>query len=218
MEKDEVQKLIDAAIAKHLSQVPTSQRKKSRLDERFRYWQESSIKQTSFFNNLLLVLGAGVLSLAYKVETYATKTFGITNIEWETTIILFSFITMSLSVLFGVFCGLNRIFDFRYTLKTLRIRKMFLKKHKDKYSDIEAVTPYNGSFRSYLFTMNNDIRTLGLQTEPELADASIETFKTVISTLKGFTERIGVVSRRLLRTQLWLMVIGFLMYLIGLMF
>lgn len=91
------------------------------LKDRELRWQDTSVSQVSFFNNLLILLGTGFLGFAFNASEISKYQAG--NAQWQPTCIFLALLLMTLSVLLGLLCGFNRILDFRYTHRINRYRR-----------------------------------------------------------------------------------------------
>src|SRR6266403_5013819 len=84
-------------------------------NERFVRWQKISIEHLGFCNNLILALTIGALS--YSLTLTQDKTFVTARTaRWYLGAVLFiALVALSLSIVLGLFCMLNRLRDFRGT-------------------------------------------------------------------------------------------------------
>ena len=86
-------------------------------------WTSESLKQLSFYNNLLLTLSVGFLSLSFNPNHINGLRFSITNIDWSFTFFIISLISIILSILTGLLLAICRLQDFRLTRKVNQIRQ-----------------------------------------------------------------------------------------------
>ncbi len=84
-------------------------------NERFVRWQKIAIDHLGFCNNLILALTLGALS--YSLTLTQDKTFvAARTARWYLgAVLLIAFVALSLSMVLGLFCMLNRLRDFRGT-------------------------------------------------------------------------------------------------------
>jgi len=76
-------------------------------------WTNESLRQLSFSNNLILSLGVGFLSFAYKNMELKPLSFTLERIDWGLTFCIWSITLIALSILFGLVLALSRLWDFR---------------------------------------------------------------------------------------------------------
>src|ERR1700733_7157918 len=84
-------------------------------NERFVRWQKISIDHLGFCNNVILALAVGALS--YSLTLTQDKIFmaARTAHYYVGTALYIAFVGLSLSIVLGLFCMLNRLRDFRGT-------------------------------------------------------------------------------------------------------
>ncbi len=95
--------------------------------ERYKRWQDKTREQLSFFNNLLFTLSVGFLSFAYKNLLESKVEFSFCHPKFSTTLLVISIISIALSVLVGLLCTINRLYDFRITTHINQVRYWFEK-------------------------------------------------------------------------------------------
>ena len=86
-------------------------------------WTEKAVNQLSFFNNLILSLGVGFIAFGYKNIDLKPITFTLSNIDYAMTLSVLSILSTALSIILGLFIGLNRLWDFRITRQINQIRQ-----------------------------------------------------------------------------------------------
>ncbi len=116
--------------------------------ERNKRWGDKSLSQLSFFNNLILTLGVGFLSIGYQDLNNQTFIFSIDNIDWKLTTSLSSIIFVSLSIFVGLLVGINRLWDFRLTRQINQIRQRMYEHSEVK---LDQRTPNKYSLKNRLF-------------------------------------------------------------------
>src|SRR6266478_3235429 len=85
-------------------------------NERFVRWQKISIDHLGFCNNLILVLTIGALSYSLTLTQDKLFVAAARTARCHLGIVLFiALMALSLSVVSGLFCMLNRLRDFRGT-------------------------------------------------------------------------------------------------------
>ena len=87
-------------------------------NERFVRWQGLTISQLT--QAVSVVLGFAVATLGFDVTLLMNEKF--TPVSWQKCLFAVALITLLLSVAFGVGCVVNRLRDFRETMKAARGR------------------------------------------------------------------------------------------------
>jgi hypothetical protein len=106
------------------------------LYDRFVRWQQLTISQLSFTNNLFLGLNLGFLSF------FITQSgFSISCICCLLTLQVLTFLGLGISFITGIMAVWNRLIDFRTTTQLVKKRKQkFEHEHNIKiHSDIESI-------------------------------------------------------------------------------
>ena len=111
---------------------------------------EKSVNQLSFFNNLILTLGVGFIAFGYKNIDLKSLTFTLSNIDCAMTLSFLSILSMALSIILGLFVGLNRLWDFRITRQINQIRQNMYE-HSQKKLDESTPQRYNRYDRVTLY-------------------------------------------------------------------
>lgn len=119
--------------------------------ERYGFWQNLSLNQLSFSNNLFLVAAFTSIGFIYKQMPQSGIYYtGICNSDKNLTLIVVAVILFSISIFSGFSCVLTRIADIRITRNIILTRKRFYSHYSDK--KISSETFDNG----YLTTKNRD--------------------------------------------------------------
>ena len=90
----------------------------NRLNERFARWQQLTIKQLSFTNNLFIGFTLGLLSFLLSQTSLI-----ISPLCWEIIFYLSSLIVLCISLIIGIILVINRLIDFRETTQLIYYRK-----------------------------------------------------------------------------------------------
>lgn len=106
------------------------------LKNRFIRWQQLTISQLSFTNNLFLGFNLGFLSF---FVSQPGVLFG--GICWLFTLQIFSVLSLMISFITGIMTVLNRLRDFRLTKTLVKNRRLkFEDEHNiQKHQDIEKI-------------------------------------------------------------------------------
>lgn len=150
--------------------------------ERNTRWTDKSIRQLSFFNNLILSLGVGFISFAYKNIAANSLAFTLSSIDWPITLSVLSFVSIGLSIFFGLLVGLNRLWDFRITGQINQIRQRMYE-HSEKKLDESTPKKYKMADRIKL-----NIRLFREQ-YPRITIEQCKEFNTLETTKKENIEK-----------------------------
>lgn len=85
-------------------------------------WADESLKQLSFYNNLLLTLSVGFLSFSFNKYTFSNIHFFGAEVDWCLTFLLISTVSITVSIIAGLFVAINRLQDFRISRRISLIR------------------------------------------------------------------------------------------------
>lgn len=96
--------------------------KEREYKDRIVRWQQLSIKQLSFVNNLILTLS--LLFFGFSINYNFLK---FNDNKWLFLFQITSLLMLSLSFVLGVYTAISRLYDFRLTTELLRKRKEKLK-------------------------------------------------------------------------------------------
>jgi hypothetical protein len=107
-------------------------------NERFVRWQKISIDHLGFCNNLILALA--IAALSYSLNLIQDKTFSAARTaHWYLGAVLFIALgALSLSVVLGLLCMLNRLRDFRATAQ--RAKDSLAALSKEELSQMGKIT------------------------------------------------------------------------------
>jgi len=89
-------------------------------NERFVRWQKISIDHLGFCNNLILALTIGALSYSLNLTQDKTFIMARTARLYLGPVLFIALAALSLSIVSGLFCMLNRLRDFRGTAQRAR--------------------------------------------------------------------------------------------------
>ena len=107
-------------------------------------WATESLKQLSFYNNLLLTISVGFFSFSFKPnDNLAGLRVSCVNIDWSFTFLVSSLMLVTLSILTGLFLVINRLQDFRLTRQINQIRQRAFEHSQVK---LDERTPNEFSF------------------------------------------------------------------------
>ncbi|MEO7990066.1 MAG: hypothetical protein ABI663_11020 [Chryseolinea sp.] len=98
-------------------------------------WTNESLKQLSFYNNLLLTLSVGFLGFSFKLDNFGGLRLSYSSPNWSLTFLVFSIILVTLSVVTGLLLALNRLQDVRLTRQINQIRQRILEHSGAKLDD-----------------------------------------------------------------------------------
>lgn len=117
-------------------------------ENRYVRWTQMSSSQLSFYNNLLLTLGVGFLSFAYKSVSLHKIKFSLKSPDMSLTFYVMSLILTAISVLLGFLVNISRLYDFRLTRHINLVRKRTLEHSGEK---LDERTPERYSYWKVFF-------------------------------------------------------------------
>lgn len=106
-------------------------------------WQAITIGQLTYAINL--ILGFSVATLGFQLSLLQSSDFN--PVSWGKCIFSISLICLFSSMLFGVWVVINRLKDFRLTMRTARKREAMLSDKKTEEEIDRALEPYRISGR-----------------------------------------------------------------------
>lgn len=188
--------------------------------ERYRRWQDKTREQLSFFNNLLFTLSVGFLSFAYKNLLDSKVEFSFL----QTTLLVISIISIALSVLVGLFCAINRLYDFRITTHINQVRYWFEKSiYNTNKGKLDGKTPEKCSWcERNLLTFK-----VLLEIYPRLTLEDCDNFHTIMSekekelfkenfrNLRKIAHNLGIGTWTRVKWQILLFAIGVILFVIS---
>ena len=142
--------------------------------DRHRIWQDLSLKQMSFFNNLLIIISIGFLGFLVKDEFFKLIHINFQeSFHFKSLLFVISVIIALLSVFYGLLSALVRLYDFRLS-RHIALTRLRIYKGKDwdreilKANKVEKIS-YNArydllakiAFDKFLFFSKEDIEKLG---------------------------------------------------------
>lgn len=107
----------------------------NKYHKRYIRWTDKALSQFSFFNNLILAISIGLLSLGYNSFNFHDIQLTFNHIDWYLTISLFSFILIGVSLLIGSYLAFIRLYNFRITRNICRIRYQYFNLFGNKLDD-----------------------------------------------------------------------------------
>lgn len=105
--------------------------------ERIVRWQQLSIKQLSFVNNLFISLS--LVFFGFLINNNFLK---FNDNKWLFFVQILSLLTLSFSFILGVYTTMNRLYDFRLTTDLVRKRKERLRCHEEKRTSLGKEIDY----------------------------------------------------------------------------
>jgi len=112
-------------------------------------WTDKTLSQLSFYNNFILSLSIGFITLAYEMERIDNVTFS-NNPDCSLTIYVISIVMITISIILGIIVCLKRLYDFRVTKQINQIRQRALE-HSDKKLDEKTPDKYHWAKRKKMF-------------------------------------------------------------------
>lgn len=114
--------------------------------ERFIRWQQLTIEQLSYANNLFLVLALAFLSF-FSSQTNLKFSFNCLLL----TIQIFSYLSLGVSFIIGILTVLNRLKDFRSTHQLVKNKKLRFEYHQKIRENLD-ITKIESEINKYQMT------------------------------------------------------------------
>lgn len=195
----------------------TSAQKIKEYQNRHIRWSDESLKQLSFYNNLLLTLSVGFLAFLFHKDSFIGVYFNYSNINWSLTILVGSAITITFSILLGLFVAINRLQDFRVSRKISFVRYGIYKHSKGL---LDETTPDRFNFWKRL--------TLAFHNYPSLTIEECKAYKTAefkerekirfkFRELRNIAHNLGRTSWNFTVAQTISLAIGIALYIFGIL-
>jgi hypothetical protein len=193
--------------------------KENKYHERYVRWQDKTREQLSFFNNLLLTLSVGFLSFAYKNFLDQKIEFNLSHPKLSTTLLVFSIVSISISIFVGLLCVINRLYDFRITTHINQIR-YWVWKHSNTELDESSSPEYNKCERR-LLTISLfccGFKRIKIEECKEFKNACFEKrgeFSAKFKKLRTLTHNLGIGTWNRLNWQIGLFFVGILLFVVA---
>jgi len=180
-------------------------------------WTIESIKQLSYFNNLLLTISVAFLSFTFKPEAFVGLGFTFEHIGWSISFLVCSLWLVVISVFLGLILTVNRLQDFNVTRKINQIRQLIFEHCEVKLNESTPDTfdlwkRMTLIFRSIpIVTMEDCKNFKSLNTEEQ------ENIKSKFSELRNIAHNLGLSTWRNTKFQILCFGLSIIMYLISLL-
>lgn len=190
--------------------------KEQDLRNRYENWTDKSISQLSFFNNLLLAISVGLVTLVFKDMDISGVEFTFHKINYSITCLRISLVIFTISIFIGLFVALSRLYDFRLTRRICYIKYKYFKRTKNELKSTKTRGEYKLLKRIIMLI------TLPF-TDKRINDADFDDF--IISriddgfekfdTLREITYNLGIGTWNMLNWQICTFILGMILFLIG---
>ena len=182
--------------------------------ERYVRWQDKTIAQLSFFNNLLLTISVGFLSFGYKEIKVNHMTFNLCTYDLKLTLSIVSLIFMAFSIFYGLIVALNRLYDFRITTHINQVRYWTIK-HSKINLDESSSTNFKDNLPTLLCLLFKDFDRINIEECKILKNESLENiveFNYKFKRLRAIANILGAKSWKNLKFQIALFFIGIVLF------
>lgn len=179
--------------------------------ERHRNWQNKAIEQLSFANNFLLTISTGLLAILFDKNILIDSEFCLFNCEIDKsfTFYLFSLLFILLSIIFGVFVLVSRLYDFRLSRHITLVRLKFYCKNKNlitnenKYAAVLSSDDFNyPNFQQRIETISKVIFVkINFLTKTEMKTSKTDFPKEKFKSIREFSYRLGIISWKWTKLQ-----------------
>lgn len=163
-------------------------------------WTDESLKQLSFYNNLLLTLSVGFLSFSFNQYTFKGIRFSCTNVDCSLTLLVGSVIFVTISIILGLFVAINRLQDFRVSRHISLVRYRVYKYSGIKFKD---ETPELNLWKRpcWIFQKYPIIRVEDCQNYKEANLEERKKIKNDFKKLRAISDNLGYMTWCLLKWQ-----------------
>jgi hypothetical protein len=190
----------------------------SKYHEREMRWNNKTLNELSFLNNLILTLSVGFLAFSYKTELLKNAHFAIKDINWSITLIIFSLFAIVFSILIGLIVSINRLIDFRLTRFINLIRYRMIK-HASKKLD-ESTPEKFGRVKRFFLPLPFILKFPRITIEEckKFKDLSSNEKKMILDKfklLRKITFNLGYSTWRKTLLQILLFAVSILLYLLA---
>ena len=179
------------------------------MSDAFQRWQDNSRRSLEYVNNILIALGSGLIAVALADANDPAKLAHL--LPWQRAAAGTAVILLGLSILAGVATAANRLQSARLTARLTRIRD--LRGRALPVPDTGPEWQYDrlkGIIRALAgpeHVTRRGVRSTAcrVSAEPELTTKNVQ---DVVDALRGWTNRADTRTWRLIRAQLWLFLLG----------
>ncbi len=180
-------------------------------------WTNESLKQLSFFNNLLLTISVAFLTFTFKSKDIVGLRFTFQDIDWSLTFLICSLWLVVFSVITGLILTVNRLQDFNVTRKVNQIRQRMLEHSEAK---LNQSTPETFDFwrRLTLAFQNHTTVTMeDCKNYKSLKTDEQENIKYKFRELRNIAHNLGLNTWRNTKLQTLYFGLSIIMYLMSLL-
>lgn len=191
--------------------------------ERYVRWQDKTREQLSFFNNLLFTLSVGFLSFAYKNIFVSNIKICLCHPQYNTTLYFCSILFISSSILVGLLCVINRLYDFRITSQINQVRYWFEKStYNTNKEKLDGKTPEKFScckrnlliFKVF-FEIYPRLRLEDCNGFHSMSPEEKKSFNEDFKKLRNIAHNLGIGTWTRIKWQIGLFFIGILLFAIA---
>jgi hypothetical protein len=184
---------------------------------------DSSTSMTTFFNNILIGLGAGFLGFTFKDARLSEMQWDFPGLERIPTFALLSLIFMACSSFAGLLCSYNRILDFKHTHKISSLKKAYyantgefiagdpvdMEKEKGRWKRwmAKVIRAWFCRPKEYILSLENN--------DPVKKAFDPVKEEGYVKNLKLLTRQLGYATRFLLKMQWCLFILALILFIVA---
>lgn len=187
-----------------------------RFKKNYDYWTDKSINQLSFFNNLLLTISIGIVTLTFKDLGISGIELTFHKINYTITFLIGSFLTLNFSILIGLFVALSRLYDFRLTRHICFIKYKYFKKTNKELKSTKNRSKFQLTKRiKMLINVIFTDKTINETDIDDFIESGKDNGFEKFDTLREITHNLGIGTWNMLNWQVITFIIGMILFLIG---
>lgn len=187
--------------------------------ERNSRWIDIAMSQLTFLNNLLITLAIGFLAFAFDKLKNTDIRFLPTNIDWQITLYMISFLLLSLSIFIGILAAQNRLLNFRITRNINQTRYRVLQ-YSGVILDTSTVKEYSWykadllQFK-YLFSACRPDKICIEECKDIVDKQNKENLESKFKILREWGHNLGVSTLRKVNLEIFCFATGFISYVLA---
>lgn len=187
--------------------------------ERHIRWQNITLTQFGYTNNIILTLTIGFLAFAFDKEFLFTFSFSKdSSFNLKMCFYILTILGLLISIGCGVLTSLSRLYDFRITRNIILTRQRFYDKFKNKPTALNACDFPSPNFKMGFKTLFRVLfGQINFIDKEKLENFSqIQQIKDNFDELRRTANTLGILTWRLLKFQFLFLVIALILYSINL--
>lgn len=183
--------------------------------ERHIRWQDITLEQLGYTNNVLLTIASGFLAFAFDKKYLSTLSFSrdsVFNLEMCFNIMIV--LSLLISITYGLLTSLSRLYDFRITRQIVLIRQRFYDECKNEPRPLPIYDfprpRFQQRFKTFFLVLFRQLKSIDKKEIKNLLNNknSIKKFNR----LRRDADTLGILTWRLLNFQFLFLMISMIFY------